>query len=67
MITIDQNVKPAGMSALYWDYLKGKIEVEDLTQKQFNHIALEKYSGYKERGGKQSFEEFYSDIEIMGL
>jgi hypothetical protein len=67
MHTIDKNVKPAEMSPLYWDYLKGKIEVEDLTQKQFNQIAIEKYTGYKNRGGKQSFDEFFSDIEIMGL
>lgn len=67
MIKIDTNVKPESMSRLYWDYLKGKIEVEDLTQKQFNQIALEKYTGYKERGGKQSFNEFFEDIEITGL
>ncbi|WP_064199008.1 hypothetical protein [Brevibacillus brevis] len=67
MIKIDTNVKPENMSNLYWDYLKGKIEEEDLTRDQFNQIALEKYSRYIERGGSQTFEEFYSDIEITGL
>jgi hypothetical protein len=68
MIKIDLNVKPESMSQLYWDYLKGKIDFEDdLTQKQFNQIALEKYEGYKARGGKQSFKSFIADIVITGL
>lgn len=64
---IDKNVKPEHMSQLYWDYLKGNIEVEDLTQEQFNQVALEKYAGYRARGGRQTFTEFFSDIEITGL
>jgi hypothetical protein len=67
MNKINTEMKPENMSLLYWDYLKGIIKEEDLTPQQFYQIATEKYSRYVERGGKQSFEEFYSDIEITGL
>lgn len=65
--TIDKNVKPSEMSNLYWDYLKGRIEVEDMSQDQFNQIVIEQYNGYKSRGGKDTFKEFITFIEENGL
>jgi hypothetical protein len=53
--------------SIYQQYVKGLIEVEDMTQEQFNNFMLEHYAGYKSRGGTMNFKEFIKFCDEVGF
>ncbi|MEH6848043.1 hypothetical protein [Bacillus thuringiensis] len=54
-------------SQLYKDWVKGIVEVSELSQKDFNSLMIERHEFYKSHGGTDTFEEFMKFTEITGL
>lgn len=53
--------------SIYQKYVKGLIEVEDMTQEQFNQFMIDHFTGYKSRGGTKTFQEFVKFCEEVGI
>jgi hypothetical protein len=49
--------------SLYQKYIKGEIEIKDLSQQDFNKLMVEWFADYKSRNGKLHFIKWLKMME----